>query len=116
MAVLRSGPLIADDLPEYPEPVAPGDLWYRRRCLAVCQLVQGYAEERYGVRAPVVLGMFQDPTDPEPLRHAWLETPDGTIIDPTSEQMELEECAVIRPDEPRYAWYHSRGSWQEGDQ
>jgi hypothetical protein len=113
--VLRSGNQIADYLPDYPEDVAPGDLWYRRRCLAVCQLTQGVAEQGYGLHAPVVLGMFQNPTDPQPLRHAWLEAPDGTIVDPTSKQMGLEECAVIQPGEQRYGWYHSRGSWQEGD-
>jgi hypothetical protein len=114
LTVLRSlGP---EDMPEVPGDVPDPGLWYRRRCLPVCQLAQEVAERRYGLRVPIVFGMFQDPTDPEPLRHAWFEFPDGTILDPTSAQMGLEECAVLPPSDPRQSYYHSRGSWQEGDE
>lgn len=95
------------------DPTMTQDLWYERRCLLVSQLVHHMAVD-CGFAVSLVLGMFQDPTDAEPLRHAWLELPDGTIIDPTSAQMGLSQCAVIAPGDERHGYYHSRDSWAEG--
>src|SRR5437764_261873 len=71
--------------PERPNRNAPGELPYRRECLPVCQLVYE-AATRVGLRVRLVLGAFQDDTDPEPLAHAWIDTADETIVDPTSAQ------------------------------
>lgn len=93
--------------PERPSKSAPSDLPYRRECLPVCQLVYG-AVTQLGHRVVLVLGAFQDDTDPEPLAHAWLEVADDAIVDPTSAQMGLEVCAVIPRSDPRHAWYQPR--------
>jgi len=100
--------------PERPTRNAPGDLPYRRECLPVCQLVYGEAAKR-GVPVRLVLGAFQDETDPKPLAHAWLVLPDETIVDPTSAQMGLEVCAVIPTSDPRRAWYQPQRT-VEGDE
>jgi hypothetical protein len=100
--------------PERPSRNVPGDLPYRRECLPVCQLVYGAATQR-GVRVRLVLGAFQDHTDPKPLAHAWLDLPDETIVDPTSAQMGLEVCAVIPSSDPRHAWYQPRRRVQGAD-
>lgn len=99
-------------LPERPEENAPDDLPYRRECLGVCQLVCGAATQ-LGYRVSLVLGAFQDETDPEPVTHAWIEV-DEVIIDPTSAQYGLEPVAVIRSEDPRRAWYQPQRK-VEGD-
>lgn len=114
-AMQMAGPEI--EWPERPEEdrgTTP-ERWYWRRCLPVCQLIHSAATERFGLEVSLVLGMFQDPTDTEPLPHAWLELPDGTILDPTGQQMGLPPCAIVSPGDGRHAFYHSRGSWAEGD-
>jgi hypothetical protein len=93
--------------PERPNRNASSELPYRRECLPVCQLVYAAATQ-LGLGVRLVLGAFQDDTDPEPLAHAWIDTADGTIIDPTSAQMGLEVCAVIPSSDPRHAWYQPR--------
>ena len=100
--------------PDRPIKNAPDGLPYRRQCLPVCQLVYGAATQS-GVRVRLVLGAFQDDDDPEPLLHAWIDFPDGTILDPTSAQMGLEVCAVIPSTDPRHAWYQPRRK-VEGDE
>lgn len=104
------------DLPG-PEPGLEhaGELWYWRRCLPVAQTVHMLAARLGYVGVHLVLGQFQDETDSEPLRHAWLELEDGTIVDPTSAQMGGPECAIVDRPDPAYSYYHSRGSWQEGE-
>lgn len=94
------------------------DLWYERYCLLVVQVVERLART-CGFECEVICGLFvgrkQEGRYPTPLRHAWLETPDGTIIDPTSAQMGLNECAIIEPDHEIYRHYRMRGWWKEGE-
>lgn len=92
-----------------------GDLWYRRHCISISRFVLAAADHVGLDGVELVFGQFQDPTDSAPLRHVWLEIADGTIIDPTSAQMGGPECAIVRPEDPEYSFYGSRGSWKEGD-
>jgi hypothetical protein len=94
---------------------APSELWYWRRCLPVAQLVLTAAEHAGYENVRLVLGQFQDETDDQPFRHAWLELSDGTIVDPTSAQMGGPVCAIVATGDHEYGYYHSRASWREGD-
>jgi hypothetical protein len=98
------------------DPEMTTDLWYERQCLLVSQAVQMMATA-CGFETALMLGLFigqkQNGRYPRPLQHAWLETPDGTIIDPTSAQMGLNECAIIAPSNEIHRHYRMRGWWRE---
>jgi hypothetical protein len=114
----RADPNFREDVigpPRVDEVRVEGPLWYRRHCISVSRALLAAAEAKGLEGVSLVFGQFQDPTDPKPLRHVWPELEDGTIVDPTSAQMGGPECAIVRPEDPEYGYYHSRGSWQEGD-
>src|SRR5438067_1138435 len=90
------------------DPSMTTDLWYGRYCLETAQMVQTIAASR-GLHCEVVCGLLVGPRIegcyPRPWRHAWLELPDGTIVDPTSAQYELPACFIARPGDELYRHY-----------
>lgn len=103
---------------EYPQETEPPTPWYRGRCHEVCTNVQAVAAQlaaggEFDLNARLVHGMFQADGDPDRLKHAWFELPDGTIVDPTSNQMGIgEAAAVIRPNDPRHSYYDPTETWE----
>lgn len=57
--------------------------------------------EKAGVEARLVLGRCAG------VQHAWLELADGTIVDPTSEQLGGSECAIVRVGRASYSRYQA---------
>lgn len=119
LTVLVLHPVIKDEMwLTYPEETEAPVPWYRGRCHEVCEAVRAIATElanggELDFQAELIHGMFRYDDDPEPRQHAWFRLPDGTIIDPTSSQMGLNEAAaVIRGDDPRQRHYDSSETWE----
>lgn len=122
LTILVVRPLIGDEFwNEYPQETELPSPWYRGRCHEVCTNIQTVAEQlaaagELDLRAKLIHGAFQALDDPAPLQHAWFELPDGTIVDPTSNQMGFTEAAaVIRPGDPRHGYYDSTRTWTFGE-
>jgi hypothetical protein len=101
------------------DPSMSTEYWYERYCLLVTQHVKKMADS-CGFETELVLGLFVPPAEDgkygRPMLHAWLELPDGTIVDPTSSQMGSPEPAmIIEPADVMYRHYRMRGWWREGD-
>lgn len=118
LTILVVRPLIGDEYwNQYPQETERPSPWYRGRCHEVCINLQTVAEQlaaggELELHATLVHGLFQADDDPQPLQHAWFELPDGTIVDPTSNQMGIPEtAAVIRPTDPRRRYYDSTRAW-----
>jgi hypothetical protein len=119
LTVLVLHPVIKDEIwLTYPEETEAPVPWYRGRCHEVCEAVQAIATQlanggELDFQAELVHGMFRYDEDPEPRQHAWFLLADGTIVDPTSSQMGLNEAAaVIRSDDPRQRHYDSSETWE----
>ncbi len=119
LTVLVLHPVIKDEMwLTYPEETETPVPWYRGRCHEVCEAVRAIATElascgELDFQAELIHGMFHYDDDPEPRQHAWFQLRDGTIVDPTSNQMGLSEAAaVIGTDDPRQRHYDSSQSWE----
>lgn len=63
-----------------------------------------------GIAASENYGSFQHISGEQP-EHAWVNLPDGTILDPTADQFGYEPVRFLHPDHPDHSLYR----YQEGD-
>lgn len=77
--------------------------WFRSACDSTCSVIEEELGESLAPLAVYWWGGYEYDMGFD--GHCWFQAPDGTIVDPTSEQYGLPPCLISRPGDATHARY-----------